>query len=83
MSSYEYGAGIWLFGQFVDRYASDGYGPEISTLEAIERAGQVGRIKWLDINIPYAGAGISNAACLRKATCSSRSALSRWSRWTL
>ena len=38
-----FGAGIWLFGQFVDRYATDAYGPEVSTLEAIERAGAVGR----------------------------------------
>jgi hypothetical protein len=29
------GAGIWLFGQFVDRYATDAYGPPVSTLEAI------------------------------------------------
>ena len=34
-----FGAGIWLFGQFVDRYATDAYGPPVSTLEAIERAG--------------------------------------------
>ena len=37
-----FGAGIWLFGQFVDRYAADAYGPEVSTLEAIARAGEVG-----------------------------------------
>ena len=34
-----FGAGIWLFGQFVDRYATDAYGPEVSTLEAIDGAG--------------------------------------------
>ena len=37
-----FGAGIWMFGQFVDRYATDAYGPAVSTLEAIERAGEVG-----------------------------------------
>ena len=37
----EYGAGIWLFGQFVDRYASDAYGPPVTTVEAIERAATV------------------------------------------
>jgi hypothetical protein len=50
MASPEFGAGIWLFGQFVDRYASDAYGPPVSTLEAIDRAGQVGSLVALDIN---------------------------------
>ena len=47
------GAGIWLFGQFVDRYATDAYGPEVSTLEAIDAAGSVGDIEVLDINYPF------------------------------
>ena len=48
-----FGAGIWLFGQFVDRYATDAYGPEVSTLEAIDAAGSVGDIEVLDINYPF------------------------------
>jgi xylose isomerase len=48
-----FGAGIWLFGQFVDRYATDAYGPPVSTLEAIARAGEVGDIEVLDINYPF------------------------------
>ena len=48
-----FGAGIWLFGQFVDRYATDAYGPPVSTIEAIERAGAVGDIEVLDINYPF------------------------------
>src|SRR5919108_382035 len=48
-----FGAGIWLFGQFVDRYATDAYGPPVSTLEAIERAGEVGDIEVLDVNYPF------------------------------
>jgi xylose isomerase len=48
-----FGAGIWLFGQFVDRYATDAYGPPVTTLEAIERAGEVGDIEVLDINYPF------------------------------
>jgi hypothetical protein len=32
-----FGAGIWLFGQFVDRYATDAYGSAVSTIEAIQR----------------------------------------------
>jgi xylose isomerase len=55
MTSYEFGAGIWMFQQFIDRYATDAYGPPVSTLEAIERAAQVGEIKVLDINYPFAG----------------------------
>src|SRR5450759_3559986 len=55
MGSPEFGAGIWLFGQFVDRYASDAYGPPVSTLEAIDRAGQVGSLSVLDVNFPFAG----------------------------
>lgn len=49
----EYGAGIWLFGQFVDRYASDAYGPPVSTVQAIEQAARVPGLKWLDINYPF------------------------------
>ena len=37
-----YGAGLWHFAQYVDRYATDGYGPPVTTLEAIDLAGQVG-----------------------------------------
>lgn len=52
---YEYGAGLWMFQQFVDRYATDAYGPPVGTLEAIERAATVGDVRVLDINYPFAG----------------------------
>lgn len=55
MANYEFGAGIWMFQQFIDRYATDAYGPPVSTVEAIERAAEVGDIKVLDINYPFAG----------------------------
>jgi xylose isomerase len=55
MHNPEFGAGIWMFQQFVDRYATDAYGPPVGTLEAIERAAEVGDIKVLDINYPFAG----------------------------
>src|ERR687886_2141255 len=55
MSDYEFGAGIWMFQQFVDRYATDAYGTPVGTVEAIERAAEVGDIKVLDINYPFAG----------------------------
>src|SRR3954465_166289 len=48
-----FGAGIWLFGQFVDRYATDAYGPPVTTIEAIDAAGAVGDIEGLDINHPF------------------------------
>ncbi|MGH1502720.1 MAG: sugar phosphate isomerase/epimerase family protein [Acidimicrobiales bacterium] len=55
MTTYSYGAGLWLFGQFIDRYATDAYGPPVSTVEAIRTAAEVGRLSSLDINIPFAG----------------------------
>ena len=48
-----FGAGLWMFGQFVDRYATDAYGPPVNVLEAIDRAGQVGDLTALDINYPF------------------------------
>ena len=40
MTAFEYGTGIWAFGQFVDRYAGDGYGPSRSTEEMLDAAAQ-------------------------------------------
>ncbi|HWT25485.1 MAG TPA: TIM barrel protein [Solirubrobacteraceae bacterium] len=54
-----FGAGIWLFGQFVDRYATDAYGPPVSTVEAIERAGAVGDLEVLDVNYPFSDPDIT------------------------
>jgi len=59
MQNYEFGAGLWMFQQFVDRYATDAYGPPVDTLAAIERAASVGDIKYLDINYPFAGDGVT------------------------
>jgi xylose isomerase len=47
-----------MFGQFIDRYATDAYGPPVSTLELIARAGQVGLMSSVDINYPF-DAGVS------------------------
>lgn len=49
----EFGAGIWVFSQFLDRYATDGYSAPVGTLEAIARAGQVEGIVALDVNYPW------------------------------
>lgn len=54
-----FGAGLWMFGQFVDRYATDAYGPPVSTLEAIARAGKVGALEAVDINYPFSDPGIT------------------------
>ena len=54
-----FGAGVWLFGQFVDRYAADAYGPPVGTLEAIERAGAVGQLEVLDVNFPFSDPDIT------------------------
>jgi len=42
-----------MFSQFVDRYATDAYGPPVGTLEAIARAGEVGLLSVVDINYPF------------------------------
>ena len=55
----KFGAGIWLFGQFVDRYATDAYGPPVDTLQAIDRAGEVGELVALDVNYPFSDASIT------------------------
>lgn len=58
-----FGAGIWHFATYVDRYATDGYGPPVTVLEAIDLAGRVGDLSYVDINYPYFGGDdIDNAA---------------------
>jgi xylose isomerase len=54
-----FGAGLWHFGQFRDRYATDGYGPAISTLQAIKIAGSVGGLSVVDLNYPFSPAETS------------------------
>jgi xylose isomerase len=49
----KFGAGLWMFGQFVDRYATDAYGPPVGTLAAITKAGEVGDLSVVDINYPF------------------------------
>jgi xylose isomerase len=52
-----FGAGLWHFGQFRDRYATDGYGPEIPTVSAIKIAGSVSDLAVVDLNYPFNPAG--------------------------
>src|SRR5215213_1053450 len=50
-----FGAGIWHFVTYKDRYATDGYGPPVGLLEQIDRAGAVGELAVVDLNWPFAG----------------------------
>ncbi|GLX11309.1 sugar phosphate isomerase/epimerase [Microbispora sp. NBRC 16548] len=55
-----YTAGIWVFGQILDRYATDGYGPTVSTIDAIEAAGSTGRLSGVDLNYPWSSPDITD-----------------------
>jgi xylose isomerase len=55
-----YGAGIWHFATYVDRYATDGYGEPRTIIDAIKLAGQVGELSVVDLNWPYFGGQFSN-----------------------
>jgi xylose isomerase len=57
-----YGAGLWHFASYVDRYATDGYGPPVTTLEAIDLAGKVGDLSVVDINYPFNPPGLPVSA---------------------
>lgn len=54
MSKQKFGAGIWHFATYVDRYATDGYGPPVTLIDAINMAGQVGDLSVVDLNYPFA-----------------------------
>lgn len=60
MSNLRFGAGIWHFATYVDRYATDGYGPPRSVIEAIDLAGQVKDLSVVDINYPFFGGEFTN-----------------------
>jgi xylose isomerase len=53
-----FGAGLWHFGQFRDRYATDGYGPPVSTLDAIKIAGSVEDLSVVDVLFPFSPADL-------------------------
>lgn len=59
-SSQRYGAGIWHFATYVDRYATDGYGEARSVLDAIDLAGKVRDLSVVDLNYPFFGGDFSN-----------------------
>ncbi|MES2289240.1 MAG: TIM barrel protein [Pseudomonadota bacterium] len=59
MSKQRYGAGIWHFATYVDRYATDGYGPPRTLVDMIDLAGQVDDLSVVDINYPFADTSLS------------------------
>jgi xylose isomerase len=61
-----FGAGLWHFASYVDRYAVDGYGDPRGTLEQIELAGQVGELSVVDLTYPFAPADL-DLGTVRKA----------------
>lgn len=60
MSKLRFGAGIWHFATYVDRYATDGYGAPRSVIEAIDLAGKVRDLSVVDLNWPFFGGEFSN-----------------------
>jgi xylose isomerase len=48
-----FGAGLWHFASYLDRYATDGYAPPVSTVEQIQRAGEVGDLSYVDVPYPF------------------------------
>lgn len=58
-SNQKFGAGIWHFATYVDRYATDGYGPPRNLIEMIDLAGQVRDLSVVDINYPFADPSLS------------------------
>jgi len=59
-SKQRFGAGIWHFATYVDRYATDGYGDPRTILDAIDIAGTVRDLSVVDLNWPYFGGDITN-----------------------
>ncbi|MDR2374363.1 MAG: sugar phosphate isomerase/epimerase [Bifidobacteriaceae bacterium] len=59
-----FGAGLWNFAAYVDRYATDGYGDPRGTLEQIRLAGEVGELSFVDLNYPFSP-GVTTDAVAR------------------
>ncbi|QNE35506.1 sugar phosphate isomerase/epimerase family protein [Leifsonia shinshuensis] len=56
----KFGAGIWHFATYVDRYATDGYGDPRTIIDAIDLAGKVRDLSVVDLNWPFFGGDFSN-----------------------
>jgi xylose isomerase len=60
MSNQRFGAGIWHFATYVDRYATDGYGDPRTIIDAIDLAGKVRDLSVVDLNWPFFGGDFTN-----------------------
>jgi len=68
MQNPRFGAGLWNFASYVDRYATDGYAEPVSTIGQIERAGAVGELSVVDLNYPFTeGVGLDEVKDALKA----------------
>lgn len=56
----KYGAGIWHFATYVDRYATDGYGEPKTIIDTIDIAGKVRDLSVVDLIYPYFGGDFTN-----------------------
>lgn len=66
MTRLTFGAGIWAFGRIVDRYASDGYGPERGTSDMLRLAARVDGLEYLDVNHPFVEADTTAESVARQ-----------------
>ncbi len=74
MNQPEFGAGLWNFATYKDRYAVDGYGDARSTLDQLALAAATDDIRWVDITYPFspgvtladvkAGLATHNLSCI-------------------
>jgi xylose isomerase len=53
LTAQQFGAGIWHFATYVDRYATDGYGEPVGLLQMIDLAGSVGDLSVVDLTYPF------------------------------
>jgi xylose isomerase len=53
LTTQQFGAGIWHFATYVDRYATDGYGDPVGLLQMIDLAGSVGDLSVVDLTYPF------------------------------
>jgi xylose isomerase len=60
MSGQKFGAGIWHFANYLDRYATDGYGDHRTLLDMIDMAGSVGDLSVVDLTWPFLDPGITH-----------------------
>jgi xylose isomerase len=88
MQTPRFGAGLWHFASYVDRYAVDGYDDPRGTLEQIELAGQVGELSVVDMTYPFAPSELDVATVAKALEAQGLAAIAltpeiytrRWSR---